>query len=47
MTAGSDTANGSASSLTVRLFPSPSRAMIARRVGSERAAKVRSSGPAL
>ncbi len=43
MIAGSDTGNGLASSLTVTL-PSVSRATIARRVGSESAANVRSSG---
>ena len=41
--AGSDIANGCASSLTDRLSCSPSRASRARLVGSERAAKVRSS----
>jgi hypothetical protein len=44
MTAGSDIANGRASSLTDTLSRSPSRASSARRVGSARAAKVRSSG---
>ncbi len=42
MIAGSETGNGFASSLTERLSPALSFAMIARRVGSERAAKVRS-----
>jgi hypothetical protein len=42
MIAGSDTGNGLASSLTDRLLPALSWAMIARRVGSESAAKVRS-----
>jgi len=43
MTAGSDIENGWASSLTERLSFSTSRASKARRVGSERAANVRSS----
>jgi hypothetical protein len=43
MIAGSDIANGCASSLTDRLACPPSRASRARLVGSERAAKVRSS----
>jgi transketolase C-terminal domain/subunit len=43
MIAGSDIANGWASSLTEMLSFSTSRASKARRVGSERAAKVRSS----
>jgi len=47
MIAGSDTANGRASSLTDRLASSPSRAMSARRVGSASAAKVVSSGSVL
>ena len=42
MTAGSDTGNGLASSLTDWLSPALSCATIARRVGSDRAAKVRS-----
>ena len=42
MTAGSDTGNGRASSVTESV-PSRSRAMSARRVGSARAANVRSS----
>jgi hypothetical protein len=42
MTAGSDIENGRASSLTDRLSRSPSRASSARRVGSAKAAKVRS-----
>ena len=41
--AGNDIANGCASSLTDRLSCSPSRASSTRRVGSESAAKVRSS----
>ena len=45
MIAGSDMANGRASSLTERLACSPSWAMSARRVGSASAAKVRSSAP--
>lgn len=40
MTAGSDMANGCASSLTDRLPPSLSRASTARRVGSASAANV-------
>ena len=43
MTAGSDMANGLASSLTERASFSLNRASSARRVGSARAAKVRSS----
>jgi len=43
MIAGSDIANGWASSLTDKLCFSTSRASSARRVGSDRAAKVRSS----
>lgn len=43
MIAGSDIANGRASSLTDRLSLSTSRARRARRVGSDSAAKVRSS----
>jgi hypothetical protein len=43
MIAGSDIGNGRASSLTDSPSLSPSRASIARRVGSESAAKVRSS----
>jgi hypothetical protein len=43
MIAGSDIENGWASSLTDRLSCSTSRAKSARRVGSESAAKVRSS----
>ena len=42
MMAGSDTGNGRASSLTETESRSPSRASSARRVGSARAAKVRS-----
>ena len=42
MTAGSDMANGLASSLTERASFSLNRASSARRVGSARAAKVRS-----
>ena len=42
MIAGSDTGNGLASSLTDRLSPALSWATIARRVGSESAANVRS-----
>ena len=42
MTAGSDIANGCASSLTEMLSWPPSRASSARRVGSASAAKVRS-----
>lgn len=46
MTAGSDIANGRASSLIETGSPPLSRATSARRVGSESAAKVRSrSGP--
>jgi len=45
MIAGSETGNGAASSLTDRLSRSPRRASKARRVGSESAAKVRSSVP--
>ena len=47
MIAGSDIANGRASSLTERLRCSPSCASSARRVGSASAAKVRSREPAL
>jgi hypothetical protein len=43
MIAGSDIANGCASSLTEMLSCLPSRASSARRVGSASAAKVRSS----
>jgi hypothetical protein len=43
MTAGSDTGNGLASSLTESPSDSTSRAISALRVGSESAAKVRSS----
>ena len=43
ITAGSDIENGRANSLTEKLERSQSRAMSARRVESERAAKVRSS----
>ena len=43
MTAGSDMANGLASSLTEMLSVSLRRASKARRVGSANAAKVRSS----
>ena len=42
MIAGSETGNGLASSLTDWLSPALSWAMIARRVGSESAANVRS-----
>lgn len=42
ITAGSDISNGCASSLTETVSRSVSRASSARRVGSERAAKVRS-----
>jgi hypothetical protein len=42
-TAGSDMEKGLASSLTVTLSPLPNWASMARRVGSESAAKVRSS----
>jgi len=42
MIAGSDMGNGSASSLTERALCSSSWASMARRVGSARAAKVRS-----
>ncbi len=42
MTAGSDIENGRANSLTEKLERSPSRAISARRVESESAAKVRS-----
>ena len=44
MIAGSDTSNGAASSLTDRSGTSASRITSARRVGSDSAAKVRSSG---
>lgn len=47
MIAGSDTENGRANSLTERCGFSASRASIARRVGSESAAKVRSSAVAV
>jgi hypothetical protein len=43
ITAGNDIENGRASSLTEKLERSPSRAISARRVESESAAKVRSS----
>ena len=43
MTAGSDTGNGRARSLTETEPCSPSRASSARRVGSAKAANVRSS----
>ena len=43
ITAGSDIENGRANSLTEKLERSQSRAMSARRVESESAAKVRSS----
>jgi hypothetical protein len=43
MIAGSDIANGAASSLIDKFSVWPRRASIARRVGSDRAAKVRSS----
>lgn len=43
MIAGSETGNGRASSETESSSPSPNRAISARRVGSARAAKVRSS----
>ena len=43
MTAGSDIANGAANSLTDRSGCSASRITSARRVGSDKAAKVRSS----
>ena len=43
MIAGSETANGCASSLTDSVCASPSRASTARRVGSASAAKVRFS----
>ena len=43
MTAGSETGNGRASSLTDRADTSPRRANSARLVGSASAAKVRSS----
>jgi hypothetical protein len=46
MTAGSDIANGAASSLTERPGSCASRITKARRVASDRAAKVRSSGAA-
>jgi hypothetical protein len=42
MIAGSDTGNGFANSLTDRLSPVLSCAMMARRIGSESAANVRS-----
>lgn len=44
MIAGRDMAKGSANSLTERLLVALNRASRARRVGSARAAKVRSSG---
>ena len=44
MTAGSDIENGRANSLTEKLGRPQRRAMSARRVESESAAKVRSSG---
>jgi hypothetical protein len=44
MIAGNDTANGCANALTDKPGCSASRASKARRVGSESAAKVRSSG---
>ena len=47
MIAGSDTSNGSASTLTERSGCAASRATNARRVGSASAAKVRSSGSEL
>ena len=47
MIAGSEIGNGFASSLTEKLSPALSFAMIARRVGSERAAKVRSRAGSL
>ena len=47
MTAGSDIGNGAASSLTDRSGCSASRITSARRVGSESAANVRSSGAIL
>jgi hypothetical protein len=43
MIAGNENANGAASSLTDRSGSSASRITSARRVGSDRAAKVRSS----
>jgi hypothetical protein len=43
MIAGSETGNGFANSLTERLSPALSCATIARRVGSDSAANVRSS----
>ena len=43
MIAGSETGKGAASSLTDKLSCSPRRASNARRVGSDSAAKVRSS----
>ncbi len=43
MIAGKDTGNGFANSLTERLSPVLSCATMARRVGSDRAAKVRSN----
>ena len=46
MIAGSDTGKGRASSLTDCASPASSRASSARRVGSARAAKVRSSAAA-
>src|SRR5579859_7849844 len=47
ITAGKDIANGSASSLTDRSFSWDKRASNARRVGSDSAAKVRSSNASL
>ena len=47
MIAGSEIGNGAASSLTERVSRSPSRASNARRVGSDSAAKVRSSASPL
>jgi hypothetical protein len=47
MIAGNDTVNGSASALIDKSGCSASRATNARRVGSAKAAKVRSSGVSL
>ncbi|AJZ60138.1 hypothetical protein OI25_205 [Paraburkholderia fungorum] len=47
ITAGNDIAKGSASSLTDRSFTPDRRASNARRVGSDSAAKVRSSNASL
>lgn len=47
MIAGSETGKGRAKSLTDRFSTSPRRASSARRVGSARAAKVRSSAMGL